>query len=162
MTNFPKEINALIATYLKDKEGDYFRDQTGDFIIKEVRDRKTYTNGVYYEYKIDVYNNQFWYKNGELHRDYDKPAVINFGGTQKWYKNGKLHRDNDMPAVIFYTGTQIWYKNGKEHRDNDMPAVIDSYGKYKKWYKNGKKYNPVKYRYNKHVIVYSNRTRKQY
>jgi hypothetical protein len=35
--NFPKEINALISTYLKDKEGDYFRDQTEDFIIKEIR-----------------------------------------------------------------------------------------------------------------------------
>jgi hypothetical protein len=69
--NFPKEINALIATYLEDGEGDYFRDQTENFIIKETRDGKTYGNGL-------------------LHSFNDMPAII-YCGNQLWYKNGKIH-----------------------------------------------------------------------
>ena len=104
ITNFPKEINALISTYLEDKEGDYFRDQTGDFIIKEIRNGITYGNGVFHSFN-------------------DIPAIIYFSGSQLWYKNGLLHRDNDMPAIIT-DETQEWYQNGLLHRDNDMPAVI--------------------------------------
>jgi hypothetical protein len=94
--NFPKEINASIACYLEDGEGDYFREQTGDFIIKEIRNGKTYGNGV-------------------LHSFNNLPAEIYSNGSQLWYKNGLLHRDNDMPAEIYFGGTQKWYKNGKRH-----------------------------------------------
>ena len=33
-------------------------------------------------------------------------------GSQEWYKNGNRHRDNDKPAIILNNGTQYWYKNG--------------------------------------------------
>ena len=78
---FPKEINALISTYLEDDEGDYFRDQTGDFIIKEIRNGKTYGNGL-------------------LHSFNDMPAIIWKDGSQEWYKNGYLHREGDNPAIM--------------------------------------------------------------
>ena len=65
----------------------------------------------------------------------------NINGTQEWYKNGEIHRDNDLPAVIRANGTQKWYKNGNRHRDNDLPAVIFSNGS-QEWYKNGVRYIP--------------------
>ena len=39
----------------------------------------------------------------------------NINGNQFWYKNGKIHRDNDLPAVIYASGTQEWFKNGKKY-----------------------------------------------
>ena len=56
-----------------------------------------------------------WYKNGELHRGHDKPAVIYASDTQYWYKNCKYHRDHDKPAFILSDGVQRWYKNGVEY-----------------------------------------------
>jgi len=89
------------------------------------------------EYK-KICGNQYWYKNGDFHRDNDLPAAISSSGSQIWYKNGKIHRDNNLPAIIFSNdGTQIWYKNGEKHRDNDLPAEIWSNGD-QVWYKNGK------------------------
>ncbi len=67
---------------------------------------------------------QQFYKNGQLHRDGDKPAVIWTDGTQKFYKNGQLHRDGDKPAVIGSNGSQQFYKNGQRQRDGDKPAII--------------------------------------
>jgi len=84
-----------------------------------------------------------WHKDGPLHRDGDKPAVIQANGAKVWYKNGKCHRDNDKPAGVFHDGAKYWYKNGKLHRDNDKPAVIFHDG-VARWYKNGKQYTPKK------------------
>ena len=117
---FPKEINALISCYLRNKEGKYFRDQTGDFIIKEIKDGDTYGNGV-------------------LHSFNDMPAVIDLFGTQSWYKNGKIHRDNNLPARIWNNRNEEWFQNGIYHRDNDMPAIIWSDGR-EFFYKNGIQY----------------------
>lgn len=99
----------------------------------------------------DINNVQSWYKNGELHRDNDLPAVIDYyTSTKAWYKDGKLHRDNDLPAVISEYDLDIttkWYKNGQLHRDNDLPAVIiieDSEYRLttkKEWWVNGKNQN---------------------
>ena len=123
--NFPKEIYASIACYLEDGEGDYFRDQAGDFIIKEIRGNKTYGNGVLHSFNdipavIQSNGSQIWYKNGERHRDNDMPAIINSDvfnkvRSQYWYKNGSLHRDNDMPAII-RNGTQEWWRNGHTYK----------------------------------------------
>jgi ribosomal protein L24E len=92
--------------------------------------------------------NQHWYKNGELYRDNDLPAVIQADGSQYWYKNGELHRPDpnnksghnaqgDLPAVIRADGTQIWYINGKCHREGDLPAIIRADGT-QIWYINDK------------------------
>jgi hypothetical protein len=56
---------------------------------------------------------QFWFKEGEQHRDGDLPAIIRSNGSQYWYKEGQLHRDGDLPAIIFSDGDQYWYKEGE-------------------------------------------------
>jgi hypothetical protein len=58
-----------------------------------------------------------------------------------WWKNGNMHRDNDKPAVIRFDGTKEWLKNGKRHRDNDKPAILQN--GFKRWYKNGEEYEPM-------------------
>jgi hypothetical protein len=84
---------------------------------------------------------QYWYKNGVIHRDHDLPAVIYSNGSQYWYQNGLIHRDNDLPAIIFVSGTEHWYQNGLLHRDNDLPAMVYSNG-HQQWYLNGFRYLP--------------------
>ena len=78
-----------------------------------------------------------WYKNGEYHREGDKPAYIDADGSLEWYKNGQFHRDDDKPAYIGADGSLEWYKNGLRHRDGDKPAFIGSKGTLS-WYKNDK------------------------
>jgi len=51
-----------------------------------------------------------WYQNGELHRDYDLPAVVEENGTKMWYQHGVLHRDQF--AAIIAPKYQEYYKNG--------------------------------------------------
>jgi len=86
------------------------------------------------EYLIYTDEKKEWHKNGELHRENDKPAVICYNGTKKWYINGKLHRENDLPAIETCYGHKEWYKNGELHRENDKPAVEYANGD-KTWYK---------------------------
>ena len=61
--------------------------------------------------QIDIWGDEVWYKDGELHRE-DGPARIHSNGTKVWYKDGKLHRE-DGPAVIKKDGTKRWYLNGE-------------------------------------------------
>ena len=98
-----------------------------------------------YDLPAIIYANgtQEWYKENKLHRDNDLPAIIDADGTQYWYKDDKRHRDNDKPAAISADGSQFWYKEGLLHRDNDLPAIIFSDGS-KEWWKNNKKYLPSK------------------
>ena len=74
-----------------------------------------------------------WYKHGLLHREGDKPAVIEYYYNRKvrsykYFKNGLLDRD-DKPAVIEYyneerKSKEMYYKNGVLHRENDY-AIIE-------------------------------------
>jgi hypothetical protein len=73
-----------------------------------------------------------WKKNGDWHRDGDKPARIWTNGTLKWVKNGQPHRDDDKPAAIYAEGTLEWWKNGLRHRLTG-PAVIDPNNKLEYW-----------------------------
>jgi hypothetical protein len=77
---------------------------------------------------------QFWYKDGNLHRE-DGPAIIYPFGSQRWYINGNIHRE-DGPAYISPNGNQIWYKDGNIHRE-DGPAYILPNG-YQSWWLNDK------------------------
>jgi len=116
-------------------------------------------NGIKYEVKEGYYPNgkiqyQYWYRDGQWHRDDDKPAYIGYYESGKiewqyWYKNGQWHRNNDKPACIKYYENgkiewQHWYKNGQWHRDNDKPACIGYYKndkvRWQEWYKNGQWY----------------------
>jgi hypothetical protein len=73
-----------------------------------------------------------WFKNGELHRDGDKPAYIGANGTLLWFKNNLCHRDGDKPAGIWENGESQWYKNGLRHRTTG-PAVIYPYHESEYW-----------------------------
>lgn len=93
--------------------------------------------------KIDEVGTVYTYNaSGQLHSFDDRPAIVyESSGAQYWYKNGKLHRDRDKPAVIDREGAQYWYKNGKFHREGDKPAIVYSDGK-QLWFKNDKQYTP--------------------
>jgi len=78
-------------------------------------------------------------KDGVMHSFDDKPSVIMENSDQYWYKDGNLHRDNG-PAAIFSNGTQYWWIDGKLHNDIG-PAIIYSNGT-QRWFKNGRKINP--------------------
>lgn len=88
-----------------------------------------------------VYRDYISWKNkqGQNHRDNDKPARIYLSGDKVWYQNDMVHRDNDLPAKIFVNGSLGWYQNGFSHRDGDKPAVIYSNG-VQEYYKHGKLY----------------------
>jgi hypothetical protein len=75
---------------------------------------------------------EFLYR-GKFHSFNDQPAVIWTNGTQWWYHHGEIHRDNDRPAIVNY-GTQDWVQHGQFHRDNDQPARIFANG-CKEWYR---------------------------
>lgn len=92
-----------------------------------------YTGEDYYSNNITVH-----YKNGKKHRDCDLPAltavfVHSHCQTQRWYIDGSIHRDNDKPAIIeeHFTKdgklkkcTQLWYKNNTYYRENNKPYRI--------------------------------------
>lgn len=84
------------------------------------------------EYDDDKSN--YWeikfFRNDELHRDEDLPAVYDSIGNKKFFKNGELHRDGDKPASIEIDPTDsfkkyVWKKHGSTHRDGDKPAIIE-------------------------------------
>lgn len=81
----------------------------------------------------DMSGNQYWYRDGRLHRK-DGPAAEHSNGTRRWYLNRILHRE-DGPAVEYPNGTRYWYYVGQLHR-MDGPAVIEQDGT-EKWYQNG-------------------------
>jgi len=67
-----------------------------------------------------------------------KNPQINEQGTKRWYnKNGQRHRDGDKPAIVWADGDKFWYRNGKPHRDGGKPAVERAGGD-KFWYQNEK------------------------
>ena len=113
----------------------------------------------------DPNGDEYWYKNGNLHRDGDEPAYISPDGKKSWWKNGERHRDNDKPAVIWNDGELWWYQNGVLHRDGDMPAIIRKNGQMR-WWKHGNQYFYFKFA---HLIslqlflkcLYNNRKNKQ-
>jgi hypothetical protein len=41
-------------------------------------------------------------------------TVIESDGTQHWFQHGKLHRDNDKPAVIEADGRQEYWINDEK------------------------------------------------
>jgi hypothetical protein len=47
-----------------------------------------------YSFFIDKYDNMFWYKNGDYHRDKDLPAIIWCDGYLSWYKDGFTIKPN--------------------------------------------------------------------
>ena len=75
-----------------------------------------------------------WYRDGNLHRENDKPALIEKFNPNylicEWWQNGKLHRGNDKPATTkMHIPTNVYcliryFQDGYLHRENDLPAVV--------------------------------------
>ena len=80
-----------------------------------------------------------WYKDGVLHRNGDRPALIRPDGTLIWYQKGMIHRDGGLPAIVEPDGGRKWLVNDRFHRDGDLPA-IDCANGCRSWYKNGEKH----------------------
>jgi len=47
-----------------------------------------------YKFDINEYNSKFWYKNDQLHRDNNKPAIIYSNGYMSWYTDGEFIRSS--------------------------------------------------------------------
>lgn len=118
-------IEAILGTDDTDVIGD-------EFLSNEPLDNETinHGNGVVQEFRNGI---ERWYKDGELHRDGDQPAIIYDDGSRYWYQHGQVHRDADKPAVICADGYQAWYKADKRHRDGDKPARIWPNDKVEYW-----------------------------
>ena len=56
---------------------------------------------------------QWWYRDGQFHRDGGRPAYVGANGAQCWYHHGQFHRDGDRPAVIRANGRQEWWVDGQ-------------------------------------------------
>jgi hypothetical protein len=71
----------------------------------------SYRDGSHTDYCSD--GTLAWLKNGSLHRDDDKPAIIDADGTLEWHKNGLLHRTTG-PAIIRSNNKKEYWINGVE------------------------------------------------
>jgi len=99
------------------------------------------------DYNVNEGGTKWWVKNGLLHRENDKPAVVWADGTKFYYQNGVPHRDGGKPTMEYPTRKKTpstyrikeWCNNqGKlHHPDNDVPAILFSDGS-KIYCKNGK------------------------
>ena len=55
-------------------------------------------------------------KNNKFHSYGDAPAYVSlYDEAKQWCKNGKLHRENDKPAVVYPNGEKKYFYNGKEY-----------------------------------------------
>ena len=75
---------------------------------------------------IDRFGNQFWFKDGKLHRDRDLPAIVGWDGDKSWWRHGLCHRDGDLPSSVYADGAQRWTKDAQLHRDIG-PAMVSDY-----------------------------------
>ena len=79
-----------------------------------------------------------WFIDSELHREGDQPAHVDTTqGIRRWHRHGVLHRDGDKPAIEADDGNRRWFVNGNLHREGDQPAYIDTKQGTRKWYKRG-------------------------
>ena len=79
---------------------------------------------------------RYYYRDGKLHREKDKPAIEYSEGSIAYYRNGKRHRDGG-PAIKNPGKHEMWYQDDKLHRDDGGPAITELDGK-KLWFQNNK------------------------
>ncbi len=53
-----------------------------------------------------------------------KPAVVYSDGEQFWLKNGELHRE-DGPAIIYANGKESYYLDGKKYTKEEFDQKIN-------------------------------------
>jgi hypothetical protein len=81
-------------------------------------------NNTVQPYNVEVFDDdsQNWYLNGDLRLMIAKSGTKRYC-TKRYYKEGELHRDGDEPAIEYSDGTKYYYKEGLPHRDGDKPAI---------------------------------------
>ena len=79
----------VLPICLLSETGTLMRVMAMDIVIKDIRNNKTYANGL-------------------LHSFDDSPALINSYGDSEWYVNGKLHSANGYQAVTYLYGYQVF------------------------------------------------------
>lgn len=51
-----------------------------------------------------------WTLNGEIHRDFDLPAIDCNNGKRYWYRHGKIHREGGLNVIypdVVQNGTKM-------------------------------------------------------
>ncbi len=87
---YPEFMFAIISAYLPAREGHLLRVLAGSVEFKsEDSTGNTYKNGLLHSYDdnpafTDDLNRKVWYKNGDIHIDGGKPALID-RSYQAWY-----------------------------------------------------------------------------
>lgn len=146
------DINSLSFLSEKDKEcvwssiqfGHPITARTNDWMknnkIAWCCDKKTIKN---YSGFLFVFSESslYHFKDGKIHQDDDKPAVVTETNEKFWYQNNALHRVNN-PAII-ELGFEHWYLNGKRHRIGGPSFYGQGYKP--KWYVDNLEYDEEEY-----------------
>jgi hypothetical protein len=59
-------------------------------------------------------------KFGLLYSIDDKPSLIDDEGNNYWHKDGKVHREKDLPAIIMNNGDKYWIIENKLERSDGL------------------------------------------
>ena len=114
------DVAALICTYLSACDSYaalvIFRKLAGNSVVIHRR----------HKYRITSQSIHLTFVNGFLHSVNDEPAAIWRARAgvfeQKWFRNGLLHRDGDKPALVF-CDEQSWFTDGKLRNDH-RPSTL--------------------------------------
>lgn len=87
---------------------------------------------------------------GKVNRADDLPTVVTDEGSTYWHRDGYLHRDNDKPAVIARPSAKRWDLLYVRETRNITYVVCNSLGK-RMWYCNG-----FVHRSNNPALIYEN------
>lgn len=92
-----------------DKRGGFYQES---YYIEGKLHRSDGPAVIYRDISGDVYREEYWV-NGEKHRDGDQPAIIQhkYIMAQVWYKNDQLFREHDKPAIVFDC-VKVWSSAG--------------------------------------------------
>lgn len=117
---------------------DAFKDFVNNYVKEKIKNRKyEVTLGRYKYISSEKGNIIKTFINNKLHSFGDKPAQIvkNIAENEefyRWYRYGQLHRENDKPAELEYfldtkfVKTKSWYISGQPYReDSNLPVTID-------------------------------------
>ena len=87
-----------------------------------------------------------WYKNGKIHRDFNRPAFVNrttqnFAEILEWYQNGILQKRMKFMQNTEFTSYEWFDEDLLLHRNDDKPSYIyiDNFSNIKeeRYYKHG-------------------------
>ena len=70
----------------------------------------------------EIEDRQIWRNAaGRLHSDADCPAMVS-SNARFWFRDGEFHRDGNRPAIILSTGQCFYYVNGEYIGEGFIPG----------------------------------------